>query len=76
MIIDGRVYREDPHPKWCLCDECVTKDVLKKSFVESYENTFGKRPESATEDEMDAHAERTNRFYSWDQSDGHRADND
>lgn len=76
MIINGKVYRDEKHPKWCLCPECVTKDAMKQSFVESYQNTFGKEPEDATEEETDSIAENNHRIYSRDQSDGTRADND
>lgn len=35
MIIDGQVYRDEPHPKWCMCDECVPEDPEKKVFAEA-----------------------------------------
>lgn len=79
MIIDGQVYREDPHPKWCFCKDCLAEDETKRAFADSFENTFGALPTADTEDieeHWDSHAERSHRYRSGDQSDGFRADND
>jgi len=76
MIIDGKVYRDQEHQKWCLCPTCVAKDVMKKSFAETYRETFEKDPAEMTEEEWDSISEGNHRFYSWDQSDGFRAAND
>lgn len=79
MIIDGQVYRDDPHPKWCFCKPCLAEDITKRHFAEAFEDTFGELPTADTEDieeHFEDYAERSNRPYSWDQSDGIRADND
>lgn len=48
MIIDGKVYRDDEHPEWCLCPACVAVDPHKIAFMDAYENTFGPNGENDT----------------------------
>jgi hypothetical protein len=79
MIIEGQVYRDNPHPQWCFCEECLKADINKRHFADAFENTFGELPTVDTEDiedQWDEFAEKSHRPYSWDQSDGTRADND